>query len=792
MIMKKRKTIWSFLLVLALIISVFPVVPGTKSLPARAAGVNLLKNPTGEQGNLQNWVDKSGCFYFKNSGTKYIVHKGTSKNDIYQDVSVDSYPDGSFFDAGGLIEMQSGSTAVLTLEFMDNSGKVLSSTYGNYRDGYSGGATCRLKKPSGATILRYKITSSMDQEMFYHQALGTDASPSSTTKPTVTSAPTASPTGGSSGNYGLAVGGIYVTDLNKNDILGDGKASYDPSTNTLYLKGVNITKPLEWKPNGANNAAGIYAGGTAVDNLKINLSGTNTITMPAVSGKSEAKSSGIASQNLSIEGSGTLKITPATITNCTGTVISTGINAFSLNHTGGTIIIDENGKASAPLSYGLTSQTGPYTISGDAKFTAYGATRALNTPKGIFYGSDRWVEADNVVKASKPAFGAKNATYDTLSKYKAVSMVAYSGQDGGSAGSGGDTGGDTGGDNPANGRLGRDFYLTIGKTEVTEANKSDIFGNGTASYDLATNTLYLKNINLTDTNHMDNVGDSDYQFAIHAYNTGLNIHLSGTNYIKLPAFKGKNNPGNIAMSIGGQLTVSGNGSLNITTGDCSGNGEGRNYGIDCLEFIHKGGEINIVAGKGDKSEGVNVSITKYSISGNAKLTSYGETCGMYTYEGIVYGADTDVRAGSSGSNVTVTGKNLAYDKINSCKYVEFKAGGSGSGGGSDAGGGTGGGSDTGGGTGGGTSVTQTTPKWKTKWTHNKDVLVVWNTGNTWVTIKAISKVAKGRSIKWIKNGRKAKIRWRKKFASGKYKFRATSKESGGWLSGTYTFTITCS
>ena len=39
--------------------------------------------------------------------------------------------------------------------------------------------------------------------------------------------------------YGISINDYDVTKKNKNDVCGDGKVSYDPSTKTLYLKGVN-------------------------------------------------------------------------------------------------------------------------------------------------------------------------------------------------------------------------------------------------------------------------------------------------------------------------------------------------------------------------------------------------------------------------------------------------------------------------------------------------------------------------------------------------------------------------
>ena len=72
---------------------------------------------------------------------------------------------------------------------------------------------------------------------------------------------------------GVRVGGVEVTPFNKDDVLGDGKVSYDAETSTLTLNGATIgndgsdDEPME--------ACGIDYTGTA--DLTICLKGTNTI-----------------------------------------------------------------------------------------------------------------------------------------------------------------------------------------------------------------------------------------------------------------------------------------------------------------------------------------------------------------------------------------------------------------------------------------------------------------------------------------------------------------------------------
>ena len=66
--------------------------------------------------------------------------------------------------------------------------------------------------------------------------------------------------------YDIFIAGKQVTDLNQDDVMGDGAISYDPKTNTLTLNGANIE---------TETADGITAFG---DEINIRLEGENNIT----------------------------------------------------------------------------------------------------------------------------------------------------------------------------------------------------------------------------------------------------------------------------------------------------------------------------------------------------------------------------------------------------------------------------------------------------------------------------------------------------------------------------------
>ncbi len=101
--------------------------------------------------------------------------------------------------------------------------------------------------------------------------------------------------------YALWLGDKQVDEGNKDDILGNGKASFDPATNTLTLSGVEISKYTGYEPdtNGVPSYCGIMALGSLEDvegtldadytvpQLKIEVTGTNTVN-PYYTGVSDS------------------------------------------------------------------------------------------------------------------------------------------------------------------------------------------------------------------------------------------------------------------------------------------------------------------------------------------------------------------------------------------------------------------------------------------------------------------------------------------------------------------------
>lgn len=98
-------------------------------------------------------------------------------------------------------------------------------------------------------------------------------------------------------SYGLYVGNREVTALNQTDVLGNGRVSYDPSTQTLTLNGASLSQGY----NDGFTVCGIYCN----HSLTINVTGNNTVQVPS-------SDYGIfVNGNLTITGNGKLTVSNA-------------------------------------------------------------------------------------------------------------------------------------------------------------------------------------------------------------------------------------------------------------------------------------------------------------------------------------------------------------------------------------------------------------------------------------------------------------------------------------------------
>ena len=279
--------------------------------------------------------------------------------------------------------------------------------------------------------------------------------------------------------YDLYVAGTQVTSLNASDILGDGVASYEASSNTLTISG-NITAPDNNTPcidNGINNLTINVVSAvtlTAYDKT-INIQSTTTLTGSAQLTVTATKipdphdyvdtnyaiyTAGnylnISNANLLVTGEigcyGNLNISNANL-RVTGSIGCSG----NLNITNSTLSVDYTFFGGENMN--VTNSTVSITNGSIMGFKSFTLTDCyLKTPQGGYYDS-----------SSKRLVDAKGTpTYPVEIRPGAGPTL---------------------------------YELYVAGTRVTSENASGILGDGVASYDASSNTLTISgNITAPDNN----------------------------------------------------------------------------------------------------------------------------------------------------------------------------------------------------------------------------------------------------------------------------------------------------
>ena len=237
--------------------------------------------------------------------------------------------------------------------------------------------------------------------------------------------------------YALWVGSTRVTDLNKNDILGDGKASFNPMTNTLTLNNAYITGSC---PDSYGRTHKIYA-----SNLYLTVKGSYHM------GYSET-TNGITSDR--------------------GTVILDGSFTFRGYQNGvyaDSDVIVRNGslRAYGDQGIGVYGGNNLYVFENVPYIEIQGGTKAVHfVTGGLSLSGDM-----TLVNPSGGTF--KNSTVyesngSTVAKYVYLMPV-------------------------------RKYNLWVGSRQVTDLNKDNICGDGKASFDPSTGVLTLNDAYVTGT-----------------------------------------------------------------------------------------------------------------------------------------------------------------------------------------------------------------------------------------------------------------------------------------------------
>lgn len=187
--------------------------------------------------------------------------------------------------------------------------------------------------------------------------------------------------------YDLWVGGTQVTEANKGDILGDGKAKYDPDTKTLTLTGNTLTnvyndaliyvKDMELI---INAPSGLTLDNTANDGPAIYAYGSHDLTVNGnVDLKADAAPAIVCGKNLTINGNAKANSVSSAVLTASGSVTINGNATINSGSSAPGIYADAdivlNGSAHEVNSSLLGSAA--VTITGDFKSTVTGNAPAI-------------------------------------------------------------------------------------------------------------------------------------------------------------------------------------------------------------------------------------------------------------------------------------------------------------------------------------------------------------------------------------------------------------------------------
>ncbi len=394
---------------------------------------------------------------------------------------------------------------------------------------------------------------------------------------------------GSSSDYPLWVGGVQVTSANKGDILGDGTASFDPDSNTLTLNNADIT--------GVHRDSNIYVEGM---DLTISLIGSNSL-----SGGSQAIE--MPDSNLSITGggsltaSGTVNVIYTTgnlkIDGCVISATATGNNAIRPD--GDLTITDSSVTVTADGYYGLYCSRN-LKISGDSRLFAKATGCSVYGLKGF--------DIEEGIYITTPAGGYVDGPVIKDSDRNIAKSVIIE-------------------------RPVITYPLWVGGVQVTSANKGDILGDGTVSFDPASNTLTLTNANITAASSNKDSRGMTERNVVYARGLALKVSLSGDNTL------GDGSADRAIVSDEGSLAITGGGSLTAASGRSS------------LQSVH--GSISIT--------GSTVIATSSDVDGIFADRSITITDSTVTATGGRYGITALLGAtiSGTGSSVTASGGNRA-------------------------------------------------------------------------------------------------------------------------------------
>ena len=459
--------------------------------------------------------------------------------------------------------------------------------------------------------------------------------------------------------YDIWVGGTLVTRGNAGDVLGNGTVAYDPDTNTLTLCDANITTPHE----AGNYSCGIYTEGK----LTIELEGQSTV------GSNSFYYGVYMNGDLTITGTGSLNAVGST----TGVyvlgnmeVIDSKVTGTSAEHLG--IAVWGELTVSRGTVTGTGNSASGAGIQVESSLTVNGGEVSGTGNIGIYTRGPLDMTAGTVTAEGANGYGLRvnNGSIQT----DATSTVTATSVAGRAI------------DNSSIWVNRVEYELAAGVTEfrvaggvvVTDAvqvkvealyvNNEDVLtannntvtcGGGTAVYDPDTNTLTLRDANITTAHET-----GSYSYGIYAEGK-LTIELKGQSTVGSNSIDyGVSMDGDLIITGTGSLTAAGSekgihvsDSLEVTGGIVA--GEGR-YGIDVSSLEVTGGTVT---GIGENGAGVRVdgNLTVDDADGMVHGTDGSEGDGIYVSGSLEVTGGAVTGTSTGGDGIRTEGYLAAYD-----------------------------------------------------------------------------------------------------------------------------------
>lgn len=381
--------------------------------------------------------------------------------------------------------------------------------------------------------------------------------------------------------YDILVGGVQITDENKDNVTGDGitgTVSYDPGKKILTLNGATITAQ-----DGDNKIAI-----RAEQDLKIKLIGSNTIKAEGATKDNIGISTGNDQDgyyNLSVfaEEGASLEITAGDATQGN----SVGIRAKDFTLYSGTVTVTAGTHVDDHVSYGASFEE-MYLY--DGTLTAKGEKQAIKNradsqTEPYIYPGPKIEVAENT--SSPLQEGDRENIYSETTKHVKISPTETV------------------------------YPIWVGDQQISEGNKDNILNDGeaTVKYDPASKKLTLNGADV----------QSNQYYGISS-RIPLTIELIGKNYISVTGDTNNNNNNNKGIEMYDDvidervdLTITGEETLTINSGEST---KGGSFGIWAKNLtVNSTGKIEISSGSA-KTVSYGVDVENFTQNdGNLKLNS---------------------------------------------------------------------------------------------------------------------------------------------------------------------------